>query len=98
MSNTAACRCKLRIDHTTRDESPTRIPCVFCREKRGHWSSQNTVPARLAGMTLRPELPEHAGRHIEAFEQQRTTNEMMKQFDPTVWFTDSTGVSQLAGL
>lgn len=72
--------------------------CVLWWENRGYWSSQNTVSARLAGMTLPLALPEHAGRHIEAFEQQRTANEMLKQFDPTVWFNDSTGVSQLAGL
>lgn len=45
-------------------------------------------PSRVAGMTLRPELPEHAGRQIGILEIIQATNQKIKSMDPRVWFAD----------
>lgn len=45
-------------------------------------------PSRVAGMTLRLELPEHAGRQIGTLEKMQATNQKINCMDPKVWFAD----------
>ena len=55
-------------------------------------------PSRVTGMTLRPELSEHAGRQIGIFGQMYPANQQIEHANPRVWVTDMLRISRLTGL